>query len=133
MTKNTDRAVKFWLDSAKDNFETAKLMLKAGRWNFAMFMCQQSIEALLKAVVIRQTDCRPPYVHELGILLKATEIEIPVEIWDKIKEIDRHYIKARYFPDRFNPKIYNQKSANSLLKKTGEVIKWFTKKLNLEL
>lgn len=50
MTKDTDKVVKFWLMSSKDNFETASATLKAGRYNFAMFMCQQAVEALLKAV-----------------------------------------------------------------------------------
>jgi len=133
LTKNTDKAIKFWLDSAKDNFDTAKLMLKAGRWNFAMFMCQQTIEALLKAVIIIRTQERPLYLHQLGILLKATGLRVPKRIEEIIREIDQHYIKTRYKPERFDSKIYNKKSATSLLEKTKEVIRWFTKELNLEL
>lgn len=133
MTKNTDKAIKFWLDSARDNFETAQIMLKAARWNFAMFMCQQTIEALLKAVVIIQTKERPPYLHQLGILLKTTGLDVPQRIWKKVERIEQYYIKTRYKPDRFDPRIYNKKSASFLLEKTKEVIEWFTEKMRLEL
>ena len=72
MTKDTDKAVSFWLMSSKDNLETAHAMLKAGRYNFAMFMCQQSVEALLKAVFIIQKNDRPEYIHKLSRLVELT-------------------------------------------------------------
>jgi HEPN domain-containing protein len=72
MTKNTDKAVNFWLLSSKDNFKTAVAMLKAGRYNFAMFMCQQAVEALLKAVFIIQKNERPEYIHKLPRLVEMT-------------------------------------------------------------
>lgn len=133
MTKNTDKAIRFWLDSAKDNFETAKIMLKAGRWNFAMFMCQQTVEALLKAVFITQKDERPPYIHKLPKLLELTGVKVPPYIDIKILKIDAHYIKARYKEDRFDPKIYNRVNAQRLMRDTEEVLNWFIGNLRLEI
>ena len=133
MTKDINKAVKFWLMSSKDNFETAEAMLKAGRYNFAMFMCQQTVEAILKAVFIIQKNERPEYIHKLPKLVEMTGIEIPKSIDEKILKIDAHYIKARYKEDRFNTKIYNKRNTANLLKDTEDVIKWFTKKLKLEI
>lgn len=132
MTKDINKAVKFWLLSSRDNFETADAMLKAGRYNFAMFMCQQAVEALLKAVFIIQKNERPEYIHKLPKLVEMTGIEIPKSIDEKILKIDAHYIKARYKEDRFNAKIYNKRNAVSLVKDTKDVLKWFIKKLKLK-
>lgn len=132
MTKNTDKAVNFWLLSSKDNFTTATAMLKAGRYNFAMFMCQQAVESILKAVFIIQRNERPEYIHKLPRLVEMTDIKIPKTIDKKILKIDAHYIKARYKEDRFNTKIYNKQNATALLKDTEDVIKWLTKKMKLE-
>jgi len=44
------KVINFWLKSAKENFVTAKAMYKTGRWSFVFFMCQQTIEALLKMI-----------------------------------------------------------------------------------
>jgi len=133
MTKDTKRAIRFWLLSSNDNFETAAAMLKAGRYNFAMFMCQQAVEALLKAVFIIQKNERPEYIHKLPKLVELTGIKIPKSIDDKILKIDAHYIKARYKEDRFNSKIYNKQNAKKLLKDAEDVIKWFIKELKLKI
>lgn len=133
MTKNTDKAIRFWLDSAKDNFETAKDMFKAGRWNFSMFMCQQTIEAFLKGVFIIQKNERPSYIHKLPKLLELTGVSVPPYIDIKILKIDAHYIKARYKEDRFDPKIYNRVNAERLISDTEEVLNWFIKNRNLKI
>src|SRR4030067_1578377 len=132
MTKDVDEALGFWLLSSKENFETAKAMLKAGRYNFTMFMCQQAVEALLKAVFIIQKNERPEYIHKLPKLVEMIGIKIPKTIDKKILKIDAHYIKARYKEDRFNTKIYNKQNATALLKDTEDVIKWLAKKMKLE-
>ncbi|HAG51556.1 MAG TPA: hypothetical protein DHU69_00450 [Deltaproteobacteria bacterium] len=133
MTKDIGKAVKFWLMSSKDNFETADAMLRAGRYSFAMFMCQQAVEAILKAVFIIQKNERPEFIHKLPKLVEMTGIEIPKSIDNKILKIDAHYIKARYKEDRFNVKIYNRRNAAGLLKDTEDVLQWFTKKMKLKI
>lgn len=132
MTKNPDKAVTFWLMSSKDNLETAAAMLKTGRYSFAMFMCQQSVEAFLKAIFVIQKDERPEFIHKLPKLVGLIGIAIPKALDNKILKIDAHYIKARYKEDRFNKKIYNRRNAAQLLKDTEDVISWYTKKLKLE-
>jgi HEPN domain-containing protein len=95
-------------------------------------MCQQTVEAILKAVFIIQKNERPEYIHKLPKLVEMTGVKIPKTIDNKILKIDAHYIKARYKEDRFNTKIYNRRNATALLKDTETIIKWFTKKMKLE-
>jgi len=129
--KSLKKAIDFWLRSAKQNFEAAKVMLKTGQYSLAMFMCQQAVESLLKGVFIVYRQDRPPYVHKLPRLLELTGTKVPKSIDLKILKIDAHYIKARYKEDRFNPKIYNRKNAQKLIKETQETLKWFIENLNL--
>ncbi|MBI4377742.1 MAG: HEPN domain-containing protein [Nitrospinae bacterium] len=133
MTKDIKKAIRFWLLSSRENLETATAMLKACRYNFTMFMCQQTVEALLKAVFIIQKNERPEYIHKLPKLAEMAGIKIPKSIDNKILKIDAHYVKARYKEDRFNHKIYNKRNASNLLRDTEDVIRWYTKKLKLEI
>lgn len=133
MSTDIEKAVKFWLKCAKDNLQTAGAMIKTGRWSFAMFMCQQTLEALLKAVFIITHKKRPEYIHKLPKLLQLTGIKVPKTIDLKILKIDAHYISARYQEARFNKTIYNRKNATQLLKDAKEVIKWFTDVMKLKI
>ena len=49
MEKN--EVVAHWLDSAKDDIDSANIMYNAGKYMYTGFMLQQSIEKALKAVI----------------------------------------------------------------------------------
>ena len=132
MTKDIEKSKKFWLLAAEDNFETAKILFEAHRYNFSIFMCQQAVEALLKAVYIIKKKDRPEYIHKLPKLLDLINIDVPNSIDKKILRLDAHYIKARYKEDRFNSKIYNRENAQLILKDTEDIFEWFTKNLKLK-
>ena len=107
-------------------------MLDSGRWSLCMFMCQQTIEALLKGVCILIKKDRPPYIHILSKLVDNIGIKLPKEIDQYVVLIDAHYIKARYNEVRFNPKVYNKENAAKTIHMTREVTKWFIQKMNLK-
>ncbi len=128
-----EKIVKFWFDSSKEDLEIAKDLFKACRYNYSMFMCQQSIEKFLKGVIIIITDDHPPYVHDLVRLAQATRSEISSKIETDLRLITGFYIKSRYKADRFDSTIFNKNSAQNTINKTEEIIKWFTKKTNLKI
>lgn len=127
-----EKSIKFWLNSCLDDFNTANSMLVAQRYNYSTFMCQQSLEELLKAIIMIQTKDHPPYLHDLIILSKKIDIVIPKHIHNILRDINPHYIIARYKPQRFDPKIYNRATARKTIKLTQGVIKWFTEKMDLK-
>lgn len=120
----------FWKKCAQENLRVAENMFQSKRYNFTMFMCHQTLEACLKALFIDSKEDRPPHIHKLPRLLEHIGLEVPPEIDQTILEADAHYIKARYFKDRFNPKIYNKKNAAHLLDKTRRTLKWLFAKIN---
>lgn len=124
--------IKFWFDSAADNMKTAESLLRSKRYNFSMFMCQQTIEAILKCLFIKLKNDRPPYIHKLPRLLVMSDIDVPDWADEIILNVDAHYIKARYFSDRFDHTIYNHKNASILINETRRVVKWLTKEFELK-
>jgi HEPN domain-containing protein len=40
----------YWLETAQYDLDTAKAMFESGRWLYAVFMCQQAVEKLSKAL-----------------------------------------------------------------------------------
>ena len=95
-------------------------------------MCQQSLEELLKAIIMIQTKDHPPYIHDLIMLSKKIDLQIPEDIHKILRNINPHYIVARYKSQRFDPKVYNKAAAGKTIKATEETIKWFAEKLDLK-
>ncbi|MFH1048612.1 MAG: HEPN domain-containing protein [Patescibacteria group bacterium] len=128
-----EKIVKFWLDSSKEDLEITKDLFKACRYNYSMFMCQQSIEKFLKGIIIILTKDHPPYVHDLVRLAQATKFKISPEIETDLRLITSYYIKARYEADRFDSAIFNKENARITINRAEEIVKWFTKKANLKI
>ncbi len=57
--------VKRWLQQAKEDLDAAEYNFKGGRFRLAAFMCQQTAEKALKALLINRTNAFPK-IHDLG-------------------------------------------------------------------
>ncbi|NLB80662.1 MAG: HEPN domain-containing protein [Clostridiaceae bacterium] len=92
--------VKYWLDLADYDIETAKAMLNSGRFLYVGFMCHQTIEKALKAVVAR--DCTdgdlPPKIHDLSKLAVCASLFdlMSEEQQDFLDDLNPLNIEARY-------------------------------------
>lgn len=130
--KQVENYIDFWFRSSADNLLTAESLFRSKRYNFSMFMCQQTIEAMLKCAFVKIKEDRPPFLHKLPKLLILTGLKVPAWVDKIILTVDAHYIKARYFEDRFNHMIYNRKNAARLLNGTRKALKWFIQELKLK-
>ena len=92
--------VKYWLDLADYDIESAKVMLKGGRYLYVGFMCHQTIEKSLKAVIAR--DCVegeiPPKIHHLLKLADRAGLfsKMSPEQQSFLKVLNPMNIEARY-------------------------------------
>ena len=92
--------VKYWLDVADYDIETAKAMLSSGRFLYVGFMCHQTIEKALKAVIAR--DCAdgeiPPRSHHLLKLADCAGVFEKMRPGQQgfIKKLNPMNIEARY-------------------------------------
>jgi len=95
-----DERTEYWLELAEYDLQTARVMLNGKRYLYVGFMCHQTIEKALKAVIAR--DCAegemPPKIHHLlkladraGILQKMSN-----EQQTFIRELTPMHVEARY-------------------------------------
>jgi len=95
-----DKNVKHWLNLADYDMETAKAMLSTSRYLYVGFMCHQTIEKSLKAVIAR--DCAegeiPPKIHDLSKLAIKANLydQMTEEQQDFIDELNPLNVEARY-------------------------------------
>ena len=97
---NNEERVKYWLDIAEYDIETAEAMYSTGRWLYVAFMCHQVIEKTLKAYWCAVMPDEPPYIHNhkrlasgCGLYQKMSDRQ-----HDFIETIMMYNIEARY-PD----------------------------------
>lgn len=64
--------IKYWIDIANYDMETAEAMLHSKRYLYVGFMCHQAIEKMLKAYFSSISDDIPPYTHNLKQLAVKT-------------------------------------------------------------
>ena len=84
-----DKKVKYWIDTAEYDLDTAQAMLDTGRYLYVGFLCHQTIEKCLKAVIAKG-GLFPPKIHNLlNLAEKANIIEnISEEQKDFLSELN---------------------------------------------
>ena len=97
--KNNEN-VEYWLDLADYDVASAKVMLDGGKYLYVGFMCHQTIEKALKAVIAR--DCAegeiPPKIHHLQRLAEKANLFVKMTEEQKnlIAQLNPLNIEARY-------------------------------------
>jgi len=89
-----------WLDRVVYDMDTAKAMLQTGRWIYAIFMCQQSLEKCFKALLASQDKEILP-IHSLRRLAELTDVihEMDESTLVRLDFLSSYYINARYKED----------------------------------
>jgi HEPN domain-containing protein len=93
-----DEAVKYWLDLAQYDLDTARVMLDGKRYLYVGFMCHQAIEKILKAYLVNKMKDNPPHIHNLLLLAKKSGIHdsFSEEQNDFMDMLEPLNIEARY-------------------------------------
>jgi len=121
-----------WISLAKYDLATAHDMLKAKRYLYVAFMCQQAIEKILKACYVKQHKSTPPYTHNLLRLVKELNFknEMCEEMIATIEQLNSYYIESRYTEDvQELSKLLTEAKAVSVLNSTEELFEWFKTRL----
>ncbi len=126
------KIIENWISLAEYDLETAIVMLKAKRYLYVAFMCQQAIEKILKACYVKKHNTTPPYTHNLLRLIKELNFkdEIAKEVVETIETLNSYYIESRYTEDVVELSRYlTENNAISILNSTKELFEWFKSKL----
>lgn len=89
----------YWLESAEYDLQTAQAMLETKRYLYVGFMCHQTIEKALKAVLVsRKPDEELPYIHKLTRLanLSSTLEKMSEEQLQLLDVLSPLNVEARY-------------------------------------
>jgi len=111
-----------WLSLAEYDLQTAQAMLDSGRYLYVIFMCQQSIEKILKAIYAYKKNEIPPRTHNLLYLIDVLEISMSEIDKKLLGELNQFYLGGRY-PGKINElaKAMDHGKAIYYLDKTREV------------
>lgn len=91
-----EEAVKHWIDSSKEDLETAEALFKSEKFVYCLFFCHLAVEKLIKAIVIKKTDGTPPISHNLAQIFRLTGLPISETLKKDLDEMTTFNIEARY-------------------------------------
>ena len=131
---NKEERVKYWVDIAEYDFDTAVVMLKGGRRLYVAFMCHQVVEKMLKAYWCAILDNEPPYIHNLNRLAVGSGLrsEMSEMQCDFIETLTPMNIQARYpeYKDQLF-RTLTPEFCNKIIKDTKEFMQWIKNKLSI--
>ena len=121
-----------WIALADEDFDAAEAMLAAGKWKYAVFLCQQSLEKYLKALYILTKNELAPPIHNLFRLAELSgKSRFSENQLMFFSEISLYYLASRYPEDWQKMKeLGNRAKATEVLTTTGEIRQWLKKTLS---
>lgn len=125
--------VEHWLDIAEYDLETAAAMQASRRYLYTVFMCQQALEKLLKAIYLQQTGEEAPRTHNLLQLYELLDLPENSDYLQILGQLNAYYIKGRYptYKQKLSAML-DQKSSQFLLTKSEEIFEWLKSHLPLK-
>ncbi len=99
MTKE-DR-VKYWLESAKDDWKVAEHLLEKGDYSYSLFFGHLTVEKILKAIYVDKLNENPPYTHRLVYLAEKVSLGLTEKQLELLETITDFNMEARYPDEKF--------------------------------
>jgi HEPN domain-containing protein len=121
----------YWIEQAEYDLETAKAMWRTGRFLYVGFMCQQTVEKALKAVVAKHGSF-PPKTHDLIRLAELANLRdsLSKEQNQLLDELYPLNIEARYPSHKEKlAQTLNDRACSDYISKTETMLKWIKDKL----
>ena len=130
MTK--EEKVRYWLDIADYDLDTAEAMHQTGRWLYFAFMCHQVIEKTIKAYWCGTQPEDPPYTHSHKRLADGCGLyeQMDDEQRDFINTIINYNIEARYPEDKDElSRTLTDDFCRQMIEETKQLQQWIKDKL----
>ena len=125
----------YWEDIARYDFESALALLQGERYLHVVFMCQQAVEKMVKALYVYIKKGDPPRVHNIMHVFKKTfqgQINSNSELGQQTNRyapffarLFAHYISGRYpnYKEKLSESV-EEAEAKEVYEKTKEVFGW---------
>ena len=124
-----------WMNQAKRDLQQARILFENQGYEWCCFATQQSAEKAVKALF--QKLGADAWGHSVTMLLSnlPESIKPAVDIIDKAKELDHHYITSRYpycYPIGAPFEYYTKSEAERSVQYASEVISFCKDRLSSE-
>jgi len=126
----TSDKIEYWVDIADYDIKTARSMHEAGKYLYSVFMCQQGMEKVLKAIYLKKFSNEAPFSHNLIYLQGLLDLGLPAERLELLAELTAFYIEGRYpsYKEKLS-KIVNKKKSLEIIEKSLGLYKWLKLRL----
>jgi len=124
---------KRWMDQAEYTLKSAESDMRAGFYSWACFKAQQAGEYAVKALLYGMGIMA--YGHSIKKLLDvlSQRIDVPSELFNRARLLDRHYIPPRY-PDAYiegSPyEYYGENDAREAINSAREIVEFIRRLAN---
>ncbi len=95
-----DKQIQEWIEISDYDLQTADAMFNARRYLYVVFMCQQAIEKILKAIYAQKKNELPPRTHKLLYLIDILKLNIDDSDKVLFAQLDEFYLASRYPGER---------------------------------
>lgn len=122
--------VKYWLDSAEDDWKVAKHLFEKGDYSYSLFFGHLTIEKSLKAVYVERLTNNPPFTHRLVYLAEKASLELSEEKLRLLETVTDFNMEARYPDEKFSFKrTCTKKFTQKYLTEIEVMRKWLVKQI----
>ena len=122
-----------WISYAEYDLDTAEAMFRTGRYLYVAFMCQQTIEKILKGFIVEWKDAYPPYSHNLRRLAEISGIDAQMsnEQFRFLDDLTPFCVMARYpaYKEKM-AEIATSDRSKEYLSRTKEMFQWLRQKIS---
>ena len=122
-----NKQINYWRNSAIEDWEVARELLKSGRVRHGLFFAHLAIEKLLKAHVCRSTKDLAPRIHNLVRLADMAELAPDRTQIDIMAEMNAFSVEGRY-PDSLIESA-SQSEAKEYIRRAEEIYQWLMHQL----
>ncbi len=75
-----EQHIRYWKDSANEDWETAIVLLNGKRYGFCLFSMHLEVDKILKALWVKESITNTPlFMHDLVKLAEECELELSSE------------------------------------------------------
>lgn len=118
---------RYWLNGAKDDFESAKILIRSKRMLHGLFFCHLAVEKIIKAHVVNQTKEFAPRSHNLIYLSDLAKILLSKDDEIFLGILMKYQLQGRY-PD-YHPTIPDRRIVFNYVNRTEKILIWLEEKL----
>jgi len=112
--QDVEKIYQYWLSSSDKDYEVLLNLFQSRHYQWALFLGHIVVEKLLKAYFVKRFGTHAPYSHDLRLLARKCEIELPDNMALQLDVITSFNINARYdsfkedFQKRCTPEFSNE-------------------------